>query len=93
MDVELLETDRVDCDLSGTTLIFPDGTELETSEFGGAGSQSSSDSEWSYGWHSVGNYGIVATKYTASCDQETAWGSAEGIRRLREAYGDEWLCG
>jgi hypothetical protein len=87
-----LETERTDCDVRGATLIFPDGIEMDTSAQTAAQGFESSDSPWKYHWAYVGNYGIVASKSTETCNEVETWGPPEAVSRLKEAFGANWPC-
>ena len=90
--VEEIGNDRSDCDLSGSSLTFPDGTVVQMEEFGASGIHTDGLSERSYAWEDVGNFGIVAGERDASCENSRVWGSEEGLSRVREAFGDDWPC-
>lgn len=92
--VESLEAEeRSSCDLRGGTLLFPDGTLVEMSEFGGTGSYEFGG--FSYGYFNVGIYGIVATQHGPQCSEVVEWGRREAVDKLHEAFGEEpgsWSC-
>jgi hypothetical protein len=90
--VEEITADRADCDLSGASLTFPDGTVVEMSEWGASGSFTDGLSDRTYEWGDVGNYGVVAGERDASCTDIRVWGSDEGLKRVREAFGEHWPC-
>ena len=90
--VENLGTDRADCNLTGASLTFPDGTEVSMSEFGSGGHQTSGLSEYIYSWENVGDYGIVAAQHTDDCSLLEIWGTAEAIDRLNASGGKSWFC-
>ena len=90
--VENLPVDRSDCNLAGASLTFPDGRVVEMDAFGGSGSASGGLSEYEYGWVNVGDFGVVAGWHADGCSRSEVWGSAEGKRRVFEAFGENWPC-
>jgi hypothetical protein len=86
-------TSLPDCDLKGTILVFPDGTELPMSVHGGSGELVSSESRFKYAFVNVGNYGVVTSKSTQDCGELVTWGTSEALARVLEASGDNWPCG
>lgn len=90
--VEEIGVDRADCDLSGASLTFPDGTVVAMEEFAGSGIHTDGLSKRSYAWEDVGNFGIVAGERDASCTDSRVWGSEAGLERVREAFGERWPC-
>jgi len=85
--VESLQSDvPPTCNPVGSTLSFPDGVTLEIGE-GGGGSTSSSRSEYSHSYLNVGDYGIVASRHTAGCEELEVWGSEEAIATVVAAFG------
>ena len=88
MPVETLATFSTrECNPLGSTLVFPDGVELEIGS--GGGGSSSSSSELSYGYTNVGTLGIVATRYSGECLDQEVWGPAAAIDKVVEAFGDD----
>ena len=90
--VENLATDRTDCALTGASLTFPDGVEVPIDEFAGSGMRTDNKSDYTYHFVNVGNFGFVASRANSGCVEREVWGSAEGQRRVFEAFGDEWPC-
>jgi hypothetical protein len=90
--VEGLGIDRSGCNLSGATLIFPDGTELPMGEYGGSGGLEGTGMPLKYAWVNVGDYGVVAAQTLVSCGETKIWGSREAVERVAEAFGDTWPC-
>jgi hypothetical protein len=90
--VEDLNTDEVDCDASGSTLVFPDGTELEMGILAGSGNRQDGLPGPKYAYVNVGRFGIVAAQSKAGCVDSVLWGSTEGTKRVLEAFGNEWPC-
>jgi len=92
IQVEDLGSDRFDCNLSGATLVFPDGTEMPMNEYGGSGGLEGTAMPLKYAWVNVGDYGIVAAQTLSSCGETKIWGSPEAVKRVSEAFGDSWPC-
>jgi hypothetical protein len=90
--VEDLGSDRSDCNLSGATLIFPDGTEMAMNEYGGSGGLEGTDMPLKYAWVNVGDYGVVAAQTLVGCGDTKVWGGSEALERVAEAFGDTWPC-
>ena len=89
--VEDLGVDRAECSLIGTTLMFPDGTQLPVLA-AGSGGQVGSNPPLEYSFVTVGDFGIVAGQTTSNCDDTRTWGSAEAKKRVRDSFGDRWPC-
>jgi hypothetical protein len=92
--VEALDTDRLpECDPVGQVLVFPDGEHVQLPEQqGGGGSSSNSASDTRYVYQSVGNWGLVAARATTDCSRVDEWGNPEGLRRVHQAFGNDWAC-
>ena len=90
--VENLHTDRTECDLAGASVTYPDGTVVEMDQYGGSGSYWSSLGEYEYAWVNVGNYGVVAGWHDDTCARSEIWGTAEGKKRVLDAFGETWPC-
>ena len=90
--VEDLGADRFDCNLSGATLVFPDGTEMLMDEHAGSGGLEGTDMPLRYAWVNVGDYGIVAAQTLTDCADTKIWGGHEAVKRVSESFGDTWPC-
>ncbi|MFP7834594.1 hypothetical protein [Marisediminicola sp. LYQ134] len=90
------ELDAVDppgCRPVGSTLVFPDGTQMSIEEgVSAAGTESSVDPR-KHSWIDVGDYGLVAAQAnTTECSAATVWGRDEAIQKVVEAFGESWPC-
>lgn len=93
--VEALNTEHMPtCDPVGQTLVFPDGEQIQLPEQRGGGgwSRSASGSDFRYAYQSVGNWGLVAARVDGDCSSIQEWGNPEAIRRVHDAFGNEWAC-
>jgi hypothetical protein len=93
--VEALNTKLMPtCDPIGQTLVFPDGEQIQLPEQQGGGgwSRSASESDFRYAYRSVGNWGLVAARVDGDCSSIQEWGNPEAIRRVHDAFGNEWAC-
>ena len=84
-----LPTDTpVHCDLAGSTRLFPDGTEVELSIYGGGGAAESEDDgvRVTYTYDNLGADGIVASHRRG--DSEQWWGTTRGIAKVKRANAE-----
>jgi len=88
--VETLEGLEPECEPVGSTLVFPDGAKLEVSSGGGSMSNYTGDGEpvKSYGFQTVGIYGVVAASWVDDCTDFQSWGRPEAIAKAHRAFGE-----
>ncbi|MCJ1715235.1 hypothetical protein [Curtobacterium sp. VKM Ac-2922] len=91
--VEQLRTSAAPtCVPAGSDLLFPNGTRVTIDDQAGSGGLQSTSDPVRYSWIDVGNFGVVAGQATTSCARHHVWGSIEGVRRVRQAFGPDWPC-
>lgn len=89
--VEALDGPAPECEPVGSTLIFPDGGRLEVSSGGGSSSLFTgdpNDKTRSYGYQTVGIYGVVASTWLDECEYFESWGRPEAIAKVEVAFGE-----
>jgi hypothetical protein len=81
---------RASCDLDGTNIQFPDGTEVTAPPVGGStGHQSfvgeSGTASSKLGLINLGVYGIVAIEKKIG-GEKVEWGTKEGLKKVKDAH-------
>jgi hypothetical protein len=92
VSVEDLGSAPVACNIAGGSLTFPDGTVIPVSESAGNAERVDGSTGYRHLWVNVGDFGMVAGMRNGSCTESQVWGSDEAIKRVREAFGDDWPC-
>ena len=91
--VETLNTEQLPrCEPVGQTLVFPDGEQIQLPEQQGGSGSLNPGSGYRYAYESVGNWGLVAARAKADCSAVQEWGNPEALRRVHEAFGEDWVC-
>lgn len=88
--VESLSGPSPECEPVGSTLVFPDGGTIEVGSGLGAYTPApgSDGRTRSYGYATVGVYGVVASSWLDDCDEFKTWGRPEAIAKVEEAFGE-----
>ncbi|WP_414173043.1 hypothetical protein [Clavibacter tessellarius] len=88
---ELTDVAGESCRPVGSTIVFPSGDRITIQ--GGGGSVAAGDNNTTrYSYEDVGDYGVIAARYSADCADVETWGPAEAISKVREAFGEQWPC-
>jgi hypothetical protein len=78
------------CAPHGVELRFPDGFVIDLPDEPGAGGRPSE--RYDYGYVDVGAFGMYASRADHDCEHIEQWGTPEAIRRVTEAFGDDYAC-
>lgn len=79
------------CRPVGSTIVFPSGDRI-TVQGGGGTVFANGDDTTRYAYEDVGDYGVVAARYTEDCTDVETWGPTEAITKIRAAFGEHWPC-
>lgn len=89
IEVETLASSKPRCEPVGSTLVFPDGGTIEVGPGLGATTLGGNDEKpRSYGYATVGIYGVVASTWLDDCEEFESWGRPEAIAKLEEVWGE-----
>jgi hypothetical protein len=78
------------CAPHGVEMRFPDGFVIDLPDEPGTGSRSGGGHEYTY--VDVGAFGLYASRADRACEHVEQWGTPEAIRRVTEAFGDDYAC-
>ncbi|NRD26331.1 hypothetical protein [Frigoribacterium sp. VKM Ac-2836] len=78
------------CAPHGVEMRFPDGFVIDLPDEPGTGSRSGGGHDYTY--VDVGAFGMYASQADRACEQIEQWGTPEAIRRVTEAFGDDYAC-
>lgn len=78
------------CAPHGVELRFPDGAVFDLPDEPGTGAMSAGGHDYTY--VDVGAFGLYASRADHACVQIEQWGTPEAIRRVTEAFGDDYAC-
>ncbi|KQS17544.1 hypothetical protein [Frigoribacterium sp. Leaf186] len=78
------------CAPHGVEMRFPDGYVIDLPDEPGTGGRSDGGHDYTY--VDVGAFGMYAARADHACEQIEQWGTPEAIRRVTEAFGDDYVC-
>jgi hypothetical protein len=78
------------CAPHGVEMRFPDGFVIDLPDEPGAGGRPSE--RYDYGYVDVGAFGMYASRADHDCEHIEQWGTPEAIRRVTDAFGDDYAC-
>jgi hypothetical protein len=88
---ELAGTSDEACRAVGSTIVFASGDRI-TNEGGSGSVAAAGDGTTMYAYVDVGDYGVVAGRYSADCTDVETWGAVDAITKVHDAFGDRWPC-